>query len=304
MDPRLLDYYNSELRFLRESGMEFAHAYPRIAARLGMDSLEVADPYVERLIESFAFLAARVQLKLDARHPQFTEHLLGVVYPGFLNPVPACGVAEFLPDLKDGSLQAGLTIPRGSILRTPPGKGERTASVFTSAHAVTLWPLALTEAKYLTGSGSLTGAGIAGGQVRGAGLAGGRWRAATRLRLHAAPGVKIDQLPIERLRLFIKATPDLAARLYEQIAANTAGYYVRSPGRASVQVRPAEAVHAVGFEEDEALLPTPRRGFEGYRLLQEDFAFPARFLFFDIEQLRAGSSHCKGEEAEIYLTLD
>src|ERR1700704_2288726 len=136
MDPRLLDYYNSELRFLRESGVEFAHAYPRIAARLGMDSLEVADPYVERLIESFAFLAARVQLKLDARHPQFTEHLLGVVYPGFLNPVPACGIAELLPDLKDGSLQAGVTIPRGSMMQTPLGKGERTASVFSTAHAV------------------------------------------------------------------------------------------------------------------------------------------------------------------------
>ena len=297
MDPRLLDYYNSELRFLRESGVEFARAYPRIAARLGMDSLEVADPYVERLIEAFAFLAARVQLKLDARHPQFTEHLLGVVYPGFLNPVPACGIAEFLPDLKEGSLQAGVTIPRGSILRTPLGKGERTASVFTSAHSVTLWPFAVTEAKYLSGSGSLTGAGIAvGGQVR----------AAIRLRLQAAPGVKINQLPIERLRLFIKATPDLAARLYEQIATNVVGYCVRSPspGAGSVKIRPADAVRMVGFEEDEALLPTPRRGFEGYRLLQEYFAFPDRFLFFDIEQLRAGFADCAGEAAEIYLTLD
>ncbi|HXA34887.1 MAG TPA: type VI secretion system baseplate subunit TssF [Steroidobacteraceae bacterium] len=295
MDPRLLDYYNSELRYLRESGLEFARAYPRIAARLGMDSLEVADPYVERLIESFAFLAARVQLKLDARHPQFTEHLLGVVYPGFLNPVPACGVAEFLPDLKDGSLQAGLTIPRGSLLRTPPGKGERTASVFTTAHAATLWPLTLTEVKYLSGSGSLSGAGISGGRVR----------AAIRLRLRAAPGAKLDQLPIERLRLFIKATPDLAARLYEQIAANTAGYYVRSPGGGGgVKVRPAEAVNAAGFEENEALLPTPRRGFEGYRLLQEYFAFPDRFLFFDIEQLRGAFADCAGGEADIYLTLD
>jgi type VI secretion system protein ImpG len=293
MDPRLLDYYNSELRYLRESGVEFARAYPRIAARLGMDSLEVADPYVERLIEAFAFLAARVQLKLDARHPQFTEHLLGVVYPGFLNPVPACGVAEFLPDLKEGSLQAGVTIPRGSILRTPLGKGEPTASVFTTAHAVTLWPLTVTDAKYLSGSGSLTGAGMAGGQVR----------AAIRLRLQAAPGVKINQLPLERLRLFIKATPDLAARLYEQIAANAVGYYVRSPG-GGIKVRPADAVRAAGFEEDEALLPTPRRGFEGYRLLQEYFAFPDRFLFFDIEQLRAAFADCAGEQAEIYLTLD
>jgi type VI secretion system protein ImpG len=186
-----------------------------------------------------------------------------------------------------------VTIPRGSILRTPLGKGEHTASVFTTAHAVTLWPLAVTEVKYLSGSGSLTGAGSAGG---------GPVRAAIRLRLRTAPGVKMNQLPIERLRVFIKATPDLAAQLYEQIAANTVGYYVRAPG--SVKVRPADAVRAAGFDEDEALLPTPRRGFDGYRLLQEYFAFPDRFLFFDIEQLRGALADCTGEEAEIFLTLD
>ncbi len=69
MDPRLLEYYNRELQFMREMGAEFARAYPRVAARLGIDGLECADPYVERLLEGFAFLAARVQLKLDARHP-------------------------------------------------------------------------------------------------------------------------------------------------------------------------------------------------------------------------------------------
>src|SRR5882724_3464936 len=186
MDPRLLDHYNSELRFLRESGLEFSRAYPRIAARLGMDSLEVADPYVERMIEAFAFLAARVQLKLESRHAQFTEHLLDVVYPGFLNPVPSCAIAEFNPDLTNGALQAGVTIPRGSRLRTPLGKGERTACVFTTAHAVTLWPLSVSEVKYLSGSGSLTGAGIAvGSQVR----------AAIRLKLQAPPGVNISKLP-------------------------------------------------------------------------------------------------------------
>ena len=86
MDPRLLDYYNRELQFVREMGAEFAQAYPRIAARLGLEGLECADPYVERLLEGFAFLAARVQLKLDARHPDFTQHLLEMVYPHFLVP--------------------------------------------------------------------------------------------------------------------------------------------------------------------------------------------------------------------------
>jgi type VI secretion system protein ImpG len=62
MDPRLLEYYNRELQFVREMGAEFAASYPRIASRLGMDGLECADPYVERLLEGFAFLTARVPI--------------------------------------------------------------------------------------------------------------------------------------------------------------------------------------------------------------------------------------------------
>src|SRR3990170_4634392 len=141
MDPRLLDYYNRELQFVREMGAEFAQAYPRIAARLGIEGLECADPYVERLLESFAFLTARVQLKLDARHPDFTQHLLELVYPHFLCPVPACAIVEIVPDMKEGSLQTGHNMHRGTSLRTPLGKGERTACEFRTAHGVTLWPV-------------------------------------------------------------------------------------------------------------------------------------------------------------------
>ena len=140
MDPRLLEYYNRELQFVREMGAEFAQAYPRIAARLGLEGLECADPYVERLLEGFAFLTARVQLKLDARHPDFTQHLLEMVYPHFLCPVPSCAIVEFAPDMKEGSLQTGHPMPRGTSLRTPLGKGERTACEFRTAHDVTLWP--------------------------------------------------------------------------------------------------------------------------------------------------------------------
>jgi type VI secretion system protein ImpG len=295
MDPRLLEYYNTELRYLRESGAEFASAYPRIAARLGMDALEVADPYVERLIESFAFLAARIQLKLDARHPQFTQHLLEVVHPSFLNPVPACAIVEFLPDLVDGSLQAGVHIPRGSVLHTPLAKGERTSCQFTTGHDVTLWPLEVTEAKYMSGAGSLSGAGIpVGSQVR----------AAIRLRVRAAPGVNVSQLPIDKLRVHLKATSDIAARIYEQLAANTLGYYVRSMSGGSVTGRPASDVRAVGFDDDEALLRTPRRGFDGYRLLQEYFAFPQRFLFFDLTGLAGAFAQCGPGPLEIYVALD
>ena len=94
MDPRLLEYYNQELQFIKEMGGEFAAENPKIAARLGMSGIECSDPYIERLIESFAFLAARVQLRLDAEFPRFTQNLLQVVYPDYLCPVPSAAIVQ------------------------------------------------------------------------------------------------------------------------------------------------------------------------------------------------------------------
>ena len=70
MDPRFLEYYNRELRHLAESCGEFAADFPKIAGRLGLEGFikefQCPDPYVERLLEGFAYMAARVQLKVDA----------------------------------------------------------------------------------------------------------------------------------------------------------------------------------------------------------------------------------------------
>ena len=92
MDPRLLSYYNRELQHLREMGGEFAARVPQDRrAGWGWRRFECADPYVERLLEGFAFLAARVQLKIDAEFPRFTQHLLEMVYPHYLAPTPVDG---------------------------------------------------------------------------------------------------------------------------------------------------------------------------------------------------------------------
>ena len=295
MDPRILEYYNRELQFIQEMGAEFAESYPRIAARLGLEGLECADPYVERLLEGFAFLAARIQLKLDARHPDFTQHLLEMIYPHFLAPVPSCTVVEFAPDPKEGAQLAGVTIPRGAVLRTPLGKGDRTACEFRTGHAVSLWPLTVIEAKYLSGTGALAMQGIP---------VDSRARAGIRLRLKAATGVSIDTLDLDSLTFFLKATPGLTQALYEQISADCLGFCVRSTQQgATVLVRSAASVRQVGFEDEEALLPVTRRGFQGYRLLQEYFAFPERFHFFALDHLREGIAQCAGEELEIHLML-
>ena len=296
MDPRLLEYYNRELLFMREMGAEFARTYPRIAARLGVDGIECSDPYVERLLEGVAWLAARVQLKIDARHPEFTQHLLEMVYPQFLSPTPSCALVEFAPDFKDPALEAGLIIPRGSALQTQVARGERTACEFRTAQNVTLWPLTVTEAKYISGSGALATQGIA---------VDSKVRAAIRLRFKVSTGIKLAALPLDSLTFYLKATPDIASKLHEQVLANCVGFWMRStqPG-ATVHFRAATSVEQMGLSDEEALLPVTKLAFQGYRLLREYFAFPERFLYFRLRDLLEGVKTFEGDEFEIYIGLN
>src|SRR5437763_11897434 len=149
MDERLLSLYNIELRHLRDMAGEFAREYPKIAGRLALDrdAKEVCpDPYVERLLEGFAWLAARVHLKLDAEFPRFTQALLETVYPHYLSPIPSMAVVRFEPEPSESALVAGVAVPRGTLLRSNLGKGERTSCTFQTAHPVRLLPVRIAEA--------------------------------------------------------------------------------------------------------------------------------------------------------------
>ncbi|MDD1616542.1 MAG: type VI secretion system protein ImpG, partial [Methylococcaceae bacterium NSP1-2] len=137
MDPRLLKYYNQELQHIREMAGEFAQEFPKIAGRLGLDSFECADPYVERLLEGFAYLSARVQLKVDAQFPRFTQHLLEMVYPHYLAPTPSMAVVQLKPDLMEGSLNEGFLCPKATALRSQIHKNEQTACEYRTAHDLT-----------------------------------------------------------------------------------------------------------------------------------------------------------------------
>jgi type VI secretion system protein ImpG len=146
MDALFLGYYERELRHVREMGGEFARQFPKIAGRLGLDSFGCADPYVERLIEAFAFLAARVQLKLGSAHGEFTEHMLQLLHPDYVAPTPSMAMMQLTPNPRAGSLSSGVTVPRGSSVRSTLGLEQQTSCEYRTAHPVTLWPLTLVSA--------------------------------------------------------------------------------------------------------------------------------------------------------------
>src|SRR5210317_2428037 len=116
LDSRLLHHYNIELSFMQEMGNEFSRHFPKVAGRLGMEGLECADPYVERMLEGFAFLTARVQLKIEEEFPKFCQHLLELVYPDYLAPLPSMTIVQLQPKYSDTDLAEGHAIERNSAL--------------------------------------------------------------------------------------------------------------------------------------------------------------------------------------------
>jgi type VI secretion system protein ImpG len=298
MDPRLLRHYDQELKFVRELGGEFATEFPKIAGRLGLDAFECADPYVERLLEGFAFLAARVQLKLESEFPTFTQNLLNVVYPHFLAPTPSMVVANFKPDLQGGKFENGYPIPRDTALFGVLGKGDVTACEFRTAQDVTLWPVTLTAVDYLAGSAAVSALGL--GDARGA-------RAAIRLRLSTIGQTPFAALSLQNLTFFVRgATSDVSANILEQVLANAVGVVARPPGRPIPweETFAKSSIKPVGFREDEALLPFGPRSFQGYRLVSEYFTFPERYFFFAVNGLGPAIRRASGTELEIFILLD
>lgn len=294
MDPRLLTYYNRELQHIRETGQEFAREFPKIAGRLGIETLECTDPYVERLLESFAFLTARVQLKLDAEFPRFTQHLIQMVYPHYLCPTPSMTVVQLVPSLTEGSLADGFRVARGAALKSVVGRGEQTPCEYRTAHEVTLWPIELVGAEYTSFLGDLGTLPIPG-----------KPKAALRLRLQASAGLNFDQLSLGELPLFLVGGDEMAIRIYELLLAHTVALVIRPTGDAAASEIVADhPVLPMGFDDEQALLPYGPRSFQGYRLLQEYFAFPSRFLFANLTGLGGAVRRCKSPELEIVIVLD
>jgi type VI secretion system protein ImpG len=296
MDPRLLRLYSDELTHLREVGAEFAREFPKIASRLGMEAAEVADPYVERLLEGFAFLAARVQLKLDAEQPRLIAHLLEALYPNFLAPLPSMMVARLHVDPTDPNLLKGFEVPRGSAVMATHLRGQATRCEFRTSQAVTLWPIELADVRYFSLAPDLAAARLPAAQACKGGL---------RLRLRTGGGVPLRQLGLDRLVLYLSAPDDVAFRLHELLHGAALGSWVTGSeaerSQAQLQWRDAASVRPVGFAADEALLPETLRHFSGHRLLQETSAMPQRLLFVEIDALAARLSRVAGDEVELLL---
>jgi type VI secretion system protein ImpG len=274
MRDDVLLYYERELTYLREVGAQFAGKYPKIAARLMLEeSKESEDPHVERLLEAFAFLAARVHLKLDDDFPEITEALLGIVYPHFIRPVPSMSIVELHLDMERGKLTTGLEIDSGTVLYSRPVGGV--PCKFRTCYDTTVWPVSVTGAEWTSPN-----------QLRPP-LRALDAAYALRLAVTSAPDAPLPKLELDRLRFHLTGENNLVHALYELLCSKLTRIVVRDPSNPKVPpvTLPAGSLRPVGFAEDEGMAPYPLRSHIGYRILQEFFAFPSKFLFVDVTGL-------------------
>lgn len=291
MQESLLEYYERELTVIRRLAREFAEAYPKVAGRLLLEPDKCEDPHVERLIEAFAFLAARVHRKIDDEFPEITRALLGILYPQYLAPVPSMSVVEFMLDPQQGTLTSGYPIASGTQLYSKPIDGAQCR--FRTCYPVTLWPIHVISARFEAADAAVLGAKAA---------------ALIRVELRCQGGMSLRELQVDRLRFYLHGESQLVYPLYELLLNNVREVRVQSgkaktawTGTASPSDQP---LRAVGFGKDEGMLPYPSHALLGYRLLQEYFTFPQKFLFIDLVGLEQVGREGASDRLEVQILLD
>lgn len=287
MEDRLLDYYERELTFIREMGVEFARKYPKIAGRLLLESDKCEDPHTERLIEAFALISGRIHKKIDDDFPEITASLLNITYPHYINPVPSMAIVRFDPVLQNIQ-QEGCRIERGAALFSRPVNG--TPCRFATTQTVHIWPVSVTSARLREPQKIVRGAV----QV-------------IEIEIEGVNKLSLSKIDWRYLRFFLNGPHQHVFHLYELIF-NHVGRIeceaTQADGDSTVIALDSGSIRPVGFSAHEGMLPYSKRSFPGYLLLFEYFCLPEKFLFFDIQGLERLNGENVGDRLTLRLFLN
>lgn len=286
---QMLDYYQQEMMYLRRAGSKFADEYPKIAQNLNMSSSGSSDPHVQRLLESFAFLTGRLQKEVDNRYIQFTNTLLGVLYPQFIAPFPSATIASFRLSPHLGKTTAGYVVPRGTPLFTEAQ--EKKVCRFQTTYPVELWPFEITDATIMSVDESPLTPSLLQTQ----------W--VLKVRVERYDG-KMSELEPSSLRIFISGDTLTSQCIYDSIfgylSNESTPVFLKADTAEQATQLPDSSLIPVGFSEEESLIPYPHKALDAYRLLHEFFVFPDKFRFFDIKNFSTAGAN---RYIDIYIPL-
>ncbi len=267
-------YFQAELNTLRELGAEFSRAHPALAPML---SGPTADPDVERLLEGVAFLTGLLRQKLDDEFPEIVHDLVKILWPHYLRPVPATTVVAFTPK---PTLKESASIPAGIHVASIPVEG--TTCRFRTAYEIEIHPLALLDASYARSPGK---------------------PAAMKL-LFEYSGQKLADWQPGGVRLFLAGEATEAADLYVILRTGLRRILISPVDKGDTAELPPDALVPVGFREKDGLIPYPSHSYPGYRILQEYFVAPSKFLFFDLTGFERWKNRGAGSRFEVVFEFE
>ena len=271
MNDDLLKYYNRELTFIRRMGAEFAEQYPKIAGRLRLSEEHVEDPHVSRLIEGFSLLTAHIRQKLDDSFPELTEALLGQLYPDYQAPIPATTILKLTSQNLSTS---GITVARGTEFETRT-EGLKPCT-FQSCYDTALWPLDVVKAEFKN-------APFHAPRPSGVTAA----KALIKLTLNCEfESTAMHELGVQSLRFYLHGQRHHVYQLHELLLSKVLCIGIAPVDQEqAITFLPATHLQAVGFADEQQVVPYTQRSFSGYRLLVEQFICPEKFLFIELQNL-------------------
>jgi len=289
LDRRLRGYFERELGYLRGAAALFVGESPKIAGRLGIDRFGCSDPYVERVIQSAAFSAARTRLELDARFPIIADGLVERGFPLGLADMPSMAVAALQPDAADDGLTEGPIVPAGSAFSLQ-AEGSGGGIPMRSAHAVRVWPLRLEQARYDVRNRDQHQLPRLATPTRAAFV------------LRVGSGIEsLRGLPIDALSIFVAGPDEGEDQLFGALAFDSIRVWARETGGTNLielEARPASDGRA------RAALPAAHASADHLRYALEWAACPARTRFIEVSGLRGLSERIEGASFEIIFALE
>jgi len=293
MDPRILNYYNQELIFTKDLAQEFAEAHPQVAANLGIGKTQIKDPYIERLIESFSFMSARIQVKMDAEFPKLSQKILEILHPDALAPVPSMALLALTPTTFGTNHTTGVGIEKGTLFRAEAGNAT-TACTFTAGHALTLWPLSVSSVRYQRGVLDTIGLPNLIKQ-----------KTLSSLTLQMKADVKDGIAALEgldHLLFYLLGDLEKTIPLFDFLHTHQIGVCLHNEHQSFLL--DASCLDISGFLPDQALLPLQWNSNVAYTLLKEYFHFPSKFYNVALNNLQKTLKALNGQDFNITILLN
>lgn len=285
MIEELLPYYEKQLQEFGQQSREFAQKYPKIAQRLSLNQEQIDDPHIERLIQAFSLIAARIDKKLADSYDVFTRALFEVMFPQYLRPFPACSVVSFEDINKQKQLSQANIIPKNTSLKSRSFKGVQCE--FNTTQEVRLLPLQLTELNFKTNP-----------------------NAHMHLNQNATLSFNFEifnqaqtWLTQEKLPIYLDAISNFPLQVLDSVFKKTTRFSLKIANRVIDIENPFELL---GFDENQSLLPVDQHTHHAYRLLMEYFCFPDKYNYLNLNL--DFLNHLKPEqhtfEIQIHLILN